>query len=269
MVRLSCGALSLWGLLWLLAGCRTPLGPWQDLPPPPSILTSAEPVWQQLATRRSRLHDLKGLAQLRLVTPLHKVTIEEMVVVLQGLTAMRLEGIGPFGQPLFLLIADAQRFALYYPQESRLVSGAASAQNLARLLGVELAPTTLHYVLTGDVPLTSLPVTGTFAYLPHHNLYTWSGRESQQDYRIWFEPYHLQPVRFEVAQPSGEVVLRVQYEDMQPLGEVMLPYRIVIVQPLTQRRLIWHYTDLQLNSGASPALFRMRVPAGTQRVEID
>ncbi|MGQ4809685.1 hypothetical protein NKDENANG_03108 [Candidatus Entotheonellaceae bacterium PAL068K] len=271
MVRLSFGALSLWGLLWLLAGCRTNLGPWQDLPPPAAILTTAEPVWQQLAARRRSLHNLKGLAQVHLSIPMHSVSIEETVVVLQGLTAMRLEGIGPFGQPLFLLIADEQRFALYYPQEARLISGTASAQNLARLLGVELAPMVLHRVLTGDVPLTSLPVTGTFAYLPNHNLYIWEGQEPEplQDYRVWFEPYQLQPVRFEVVQPSGEVALRVQYEDWQPLGEVTLPYRIIIVQPLAQRRLVWQYSEVEPNTGVSPALFRMRVPAGIQRVEIE
>ena len=269
--QLRYAVLCLGGLLLLLAGCRTTLGPWQDLPPPASILDTAGPVWQQLATRRHRFRDLKGLAQVRLATPIRSITIEEVVVVLQGVGAMRLEGIGPFGQPLFLLIADAQRFALYYPQEARLVSGTASAQNLSRLLGVELAPTALHYVLLGDVPLASWPVTGTFAYLPHHNLYVWKGQgpEPLHDYRIWFEPYHLQPVRLEVAQPSGEVVLRVQYENWQPLGEVTLPYRITIVQPLAQRRLVWNYTDVQLNTGVSPALFRMRVPAGTKRVEFD
>jgi hypothetical protein len=271
MVRLSSGALSLCGLLVLLAGCRTPLGTWEKLPPPASVLSTAEPIWQQLATRRRTFHTLKGLAQVRLDTTTRRVTVEDMVVVLQGFDAMRLEGIGPFGQPMFLLISDSQRFSLYTPQDARLISGPASAQNVSRLFGLAVPPAVLQYVLIGDVPLAPLPVAGRLAYLSYHNLYVWEGQEPEQlqDYRVWFEPYHLHPVRFEVAQPSGEIVLQVRYEDFQQLDAFTFPYRITIVQPLADRRVVWHYNEVELNAGVSPALFRMRVPAGTGRVELE
>jgi outer membrane lipoprotein-sorting protein len=271
MVRLSSGALSLCGLLLVLAGCRTALGPWRDLPPPASILSTAEPVWQQLASRRRSFHNLKGLARVRFSTPTQNLSIEEMVVVLQGFDAMRLEGIGPLGQPLFLLITNGQRFSLYTPQDARLVSGTASAQNLSRLFGMALAPATLQYLLLGDVPLATLPGGGELAYLSRSNLYLWEGRppEQFQDYRIWFEPYRLQPVRVEVTQPYGDPVLRVQYEDFQQFGDVALPQRITIEQPLADRRVVWHYTDVRLNPGVSPTLFRLHAPVGTERIELD
>jgi hypothetical protein len=228
-------------------------------------------VWQQLATRRRKFQNLKGLARVRLYTTVRSVAVEDVVVVLQGLEAMRLEGIGPFGQPLFLLISDDQRFSLYTPQEARLIVGAASAENLSRVFGIELAPTALQYMLIGDIPLATLPVEGTFMYLSRQNLYVWEGQEPGQlrNYSIWFEPYHLSPVRFEVAQPSGEIVLQVQYENFQQLDDFALPYRITIREPLVNRRAVWHYNNLQLNVSVSPALFRMRVPVGTERVELE
>jgi outer membrane lipoprotein-sorting protein len=271
MVRLNSGALSLCGFLLVLAGCRTTLGPWADLPPPTSILSTAEPVWQQLARRRHSFRNLKGLARVRFSTTTQNISVEEMVVVLQGFDAMRLEGIGPLGQPLFLLITDGQRFSLYTPQDARLVSGTASAQNLSRLFGMALAPAVLQYLLLGDVPLATLPEGGRLAYVSHSNLYLWEGRAPGQfqDYRIWFEPYRLQPVRVEVTQPYGDPVLQVQYEDFQPFGADSLPHRITIEQPLAGRRVVWHYTDVRLNPGVSPALFRMRAPVGTERIELD
>lgn len=269
MTRQSSGALSLGGLLLLLVGCGTTFGPWAELPPPVSVLSTAEPVWQQLTTRRHTFQNLKGLARVRLHTATQSVTVEDMVVVLQDFEAMRLEGIGPFGQPGFLLIADNQRFSLYTPQDARLISGTASADNLSRLLGIALTPVALQYMLIGDVPLLTLPKAGGLMYLAGHNLYRWEGTGIEGDYRIWFEPYDLQPVRFEIVNPFGETVLQVQYEDFLPLGNFTLPHRIMIEQPLAERRIVWHYTDVQLNTKVSAALFRMRVPPGTRRVDLE
>lgn len=262
--------LSLCGLLLLCVGCAATRGPWASLPPPDTILSDVQPVWQHLAERRQTFQNLKGLAQVRVYTTAQNVTVEDMVVVLHGFDAMRLEGLGPFGQPLFLLIAEGQRFALYTPQEARLVSGTASAENFARLLSIALAPAVLHYTLIGDVPLAHLPTTGRFRYHARTNLYVWAGRgdEDWLDYRIWFEPRHLQPVRFEVTEVFGDVVLHVRYEDFHAVGEILVPYRIDIEQPRAGRRVVWQYTDVQLNAGVAPALFRMRVPPDTQHFEL-
>jgi outer membrane lipoprotein-sorting protein len=90
-----------------------------------------------------------------------------------------------------------------------------------------------------------------------------------QSYRIWFEPYDLQPVRFEMEDAGGQLVLQVRYEDFQRLNEFMMPYRITVVQPVVGRRVVWHYKEVQLNASLTPALFRMRVPVGTARVAIE
>jgi hypothetical protein len=168
------------------------------------------------------------------------------------------------------LIADAQRFSFYTPQDARLISGTASAQNLSQLLGIAVAPTVLQYVLVGDVPFDTLPETGTLTYRSRYNLYVWEGKgpEPWQECRIWFEPYHFQPVRFEITQLFGEVILQVQYEDFQPVGNLTLPRRIMMAQPAAEHQVVWHYTDVQLNTRVSSALFRMRVPPGTQRHEL-
>jgi len=271
MARLVCGALSLGTLLLWLAGCHGIPNPWQGLPPPPTPLSSAAPVWEHLAGRRQALNDLKGLAQVRLRGAVRDAVLDDAVVVLQGFEAIRLEGIGPVGQPLFLLIADSHQLSFYDPQAGRLLTGAASAENLSRLFGIALTPMTLQYLLMGDVPLATLPTTGAFAYRRRENLYLWQGQEPSQpqSYRIWFEPYDLQPVRFEMEDAGGQLVLQVWYEEFQRFNGFMMPYRITLVQPMVGRRVIWQYKEAQLNAGVAPALFRMRVPVGTTRVAIE
>jgi len=271
MARLTCGALSLAIVLLGVAGCQSIPNPWRGLPPPATLLTSAAPVWEQLALRRQRFDDLKGLASVQLQAAAQNATLDDAVVVLWHFEAIRLEGIGPIGQPLFLLIADSQHLALYAPQEGRLLTGAASADNLMRLFGIAVTPTALQYVLMGDVPLTTLPNTGAFAYRVRENLYLWQGQvpPQPQSYRIWFEPYDLHPVRFEMDDASGQLLLQVWYEEFQRFEGFMVPYRITLVQPAVGRRVVWQYKDVQLNTGVPPALFRMRVPGGVVRVAIE
>jgi hypothetical protein len=271
MVRLVCGALSLGTLLLWLAGCHSIPNPWQGLPPPPTPLSSATPVWEHLAARRQALDNLKGLAQVRLVGLVRDATLDDAVVVLQGFEAIRLEGIGPVGQPLFLLIADSHQLSFYDPQEGRLLIGAASAENLLRLFGIALTPMVLQYILMGDVPLATLPTVGAFTYQRRENLYLWQGQapSQPQSYRIWFEPYDLQPVRFEMEDAEGQLVLQIWYEEFQRFNGFMMPYRITLVQPRGGRRVVWQYKEAQLNTGVAPALFRMRVPVGTTRVAIE
>jgi Domain of unknown function (DUF4292) len=271
MARLVCGALSLGTLLLWLAGCHSIPNPWQELPPPPAPLSSAAPVWEHLTARRQALNNLKGLAQVRLRGSVRDAILDDAVVVLQGFEAIRLEGIGPVGQPLFLLIADAHQLSFYAPQEGRLLTGAASAENLLRLFGIALTPMTLQYVLMGDVPLATLPSAGAFTYQRRENLYLWQGQtpSQPQSYRIWFEPYDLHPVRFEMEDAGGQLVLQVWYEAFQRFNGFMMPYHITLMQPTVGRRVIWQYKEAQFNAGVAPTLFRMRVPVGTSRMSIE
>ena len=271
MVRLVCGTLRLGTVLLWLVGCHSIPNPWQGMPPPARLLSEVAPVWERLAARRQALDSLKGLAQVALHAGIRNATVDDAVVVLQRFEAIRLEGIGPVGQPLFLLIANAHQLSLYTPQEGRLLTGAASAENLMRLFGIALTPTALEYILMGDVPLATLPSAGAFAYRAHENLYLWKGQvpAEPQSYRIWFEPYDLQPVRLEIEDAAGRLVLQAWYEDFQPLNGLKVPYRITLVQPAVGRRVVWQYKEVQLNTGLTPALFRMRVPPGTARVAIE
>lgn len=272
MERLIRGVLNLSLVLLCLAGCQSvPPNPWQTLPPPPQPLTHAAPVWEQIRLRRQALDNLRGLARAQLQVATRQATIENMALVQQRFTSLRLEGLGPLNQPLFLLIADAQQLALYAPQEGRLLTGAASAENMARLFGIAVTPLSLQYVLAGDVPLSTLPTDGALRYTRRENLYLWQGQAPGQPltYRLWFEPYDFHPVRCEVEDLGGQVVLQIWYEQFRRFDGVMMPYRLVLAQPKVGRRVVWEYQDLQRNSPVPPGLFQLRPPAGVTRVAIE
>jgi hypothetical protein len=65
--------------------------------------------------------------------------------------AMRLEGLAPFGPPVFILAARARDATLLLPRDDRVLRNATAGEILGALTGVSLAPADLKAILTGCV----------------------------------------------------------------------------------------------------------------------
>lgn len=76
----------------------------------------------------------------------------------------RLEGIAPFGKPVFILVADGTRGTLVLPREDRVLRDAAPDQIVEALAGVRLGPDVLRTVVSGCGLTVAGPTAGrTFA----------------------------------------------------------------------------------------------------------
>jgi hypothetical protein len=85
--------------------------------------------------------------------------------VLAGLVpgALRLEGVAPFGAPVFILVADGARGTLLLSRERRVVLDAAPEEILNALVGIRLGPDDLRAMLAGCVRAAGEPA-GARAY---------------------------------------------------------------------------------------------------------
>jgi len=79
--------------------------------------------------------------------------------VLGGLVpgALRLEGVAPFGTPVFILVADGQRGTLLLSRERRVVRDAPPEEILNALIGLRLGADDLRALLTGCVKAAADP----------------------------------------------------------------------------------------------------------------
>jgi hypothetical protein len=82
--------------------------------------------------------------------------------VLAGLIpdALRLEGVAPFGAPVFVLVADGARGTLLLSRERRVVRDAAPEEILNALVGIRLGPDDLRALLSGCVKAAAEPTAG-------------------------------------------------------------------------------------------------------------
>ena len=68
-----------------------------------------------------------------------------------GAGALRLEGVAPFGAPVFILVGVKDRGTLLLPRDRRVLDGAAPGDILKALIGVDLSPGDLLAAITGCV----------------------------------------------------------------------------------------------------------------------
>lgn len=64
---------------------------------------------------------------------------------------LRLEGLAPFGQPLFILVAGGGQATLLLPRDRRVLRHASAAAIIEALTGVTIGPDELRHAVTGCV----------------------------------------------------------------------------------------------------------------------
>jgi len=72
--------------------------------------------------------------------------------------ALRLEGVAPFGGPVFILVAENGQGTLLLPRDHRVLQSAPPADILDALAGVALSPDDLLAALTGCVKAGAAPI---------------------------------------------------------------------------------------------------------------
>ena len=82
--------------------------------------------------------------------------------VLAGLApgALRLEGVAPFGAPVFIFVARDGNGTLLLPRERRVLASAPPADILRALAGISLTPDDLRLLLAGCVKAAPAPIDG-------------------------------------------------------------------------------------------------------------
>lgn len=171
---------------------------------------------------------------------------------------IRLEGVAPFGQPIFILAADAARATLLLPRDERVVTAASASEILEALAGVRLEPDALRAVLAGCV-VTGAPTGATthgdiarFAFADGGAVFA---RRVAGDWRIVAG----------VARP-----FLVEYPDRQSAG--LWPGRVRISRDLPggdSVDLTIGLSQIETNVTLPPEAFRVDVPPSAVPMTVD
>jgi hypothetical protein len=170
--------------------------------------------------------------------------------------SMRLEGLAPLGQPLFILAAQNGAGVLLLPRDSRVLRGQPPQAILEALIGVNLAPGDLQAILTGCVVPDPAP-TGGRVYVGG-----WASIDLQGGARLYLRRTTQWEVR--AARRDG---WQIEYT----VGQSRYPQsvRLVADSPRVQVDLAAGISQLEANVDLRAAAFRVDVPPSAEPLTLD
>jgi hypothetical protein len=170
--------------------------------------------------------------------------------------SMRLEGVPPFGQPVFILGAQDGTAVLLLPRDARVLRGQPAEAILDALIGVNLAPADLQAILTGCVVPNPMPTGGR----QHAN--GWASIDLQGGAKLYLRRTSQWELR--AAQRDG---WQLEYT----IGQSRFPESVRLTSDSQKIPvdLTTGLSDLEANVQLDPAAFRVDVPPDAKPLTLD
>jgi hypothetical protein len=175
--------------------------------------------------------------------------------------SMRLEGIPPFGQPVFMLAAQGGNAVLSLPRDERVLRGQPPQAILEALVGVNLAPADLLAILTGCVVPDPMPTGGRL----HAN--GWASIDLPGGGKLY--------LRRAPARATSQWELRAARRDGWQLeytmGQSQFPASVRLTSDSQKAPvdLTTGISQIETNVDLDPAAFRVDVPPDAKPLTID
>ena len=246
----------LWCMLVLLPACAS------HLPPIPYPAVPSAPLVRSLDEQRQRFQSLKALARVETVRKGKRRVYESVAIVQRGLDRLRIEGYGPLGETLFVLLWDGTNVLVQSPDTSGVRS--IGPGGLERLLGVGLTPEDLCAVLVGSAP-PAASAAGSAAGCSTDGRCALDAEEGGGRWRVLMRPRSDGAVVIDAIERyrGASIAFQVRYEGTSGAGAYVLPRRVVVQDTRQQAALTVEYLDAEVNIPVSESLFQPGGPSGS------
>jgi outer membrane biogenesis lipoprotein LolB len=170
--------------------------------------------------------------------------------------SMRLEGLAPIGQPIFILAAEGGTGVLLLPRAGRVIRGQPPQAILEALIGVNLAPGDLQAILTGCVVPEPKATSGRM----HAN--GWASIDLQGGARLYLRRASQWQVR--AARRDG---WQIEYA----VGQSRFPESVQLMadSQKVQVDLTTGISQLEANVDLRSEAFRVDVPSDAKPLTLD
>ena len=179
----------------------------------------------------------------------------QLFVAVAAPASVHLEVLDFFGKPSGILVSDGHRFVLFTSEAAVWQRGAATAENVARVLPVSLPPAQLVSMLLGRAPRLEDPAP-TLAPDPEENLWRVSLHAGARTQQLWIDPARKRVLRSRVDGTGGYTLSFDGFEDVHGAP---FPRKIAFSGPGS---VALEYTDLRLGDAPDPSLFDAEPPPG-------
>ncbi len=217
---------------YILAALLFPLFLYGCVRRPKTFPTGPSPdasrILESLKQGKNELKSFRGVGKFKTVPGTNAKTFR-MVWIGSQPQNLRVETLGPWGQPTFTFIINGSTFLLYSREDNRYFKGDATAENLSRFLSMRMRAEDLFGLLSGQPPILPFhhvkirPSTAEGGWLL--SLYKKWGRVIE---RMWLKDDARAVEQVEVFDGWGNIEYRIALSEFHQIESHYLPHRIAI-----------------------------------------
>jgi outer membrane lipoprotein-sorting protein len=246
-------------VLVALVGCRG--GILRRPKAPAAVKRSPEQILSQLKARQGQLTAFAARGRLTLVSPEQNAT---GAAIIKGKfpETLRVDLKDPLGRSVLSFFTDGRLVEILFPRENKLLTGPATATNLAAFIpaGVRL-PQALR-VMVGDLPLSQ----GKPARMNQESggsmyVLEWLAGDGSLQERLWVTAADVQPVKDEWYGPGGQLVFSAELGEYNQVA-IGRPQQIKLVTTTPRVELRLTYKDFTPNPTLTPTDLAVPRPPG-------
>jgi outer membrane lipoprotein-sorting protein len=241
--------------LLLLAGCP-PRVDVRSAPPPDATALLAE-----VDAMDTRVAALQSQAKAHVDARGKKGNVQ-MFVAASAPASVHLEVLDFFGKPSGILISDGKQFVMLASDTGTWLRGAATAENVSRVLPVQLPPDQLVAMLLGRAPRLPDPAP-TLVADPEQNVFRVTLKADGRTQELWVDPGRRRVVRSHVD-GAGEYTLT--FDRFEEVRGAPFPRSITFAGAGS---VALEYTDLRLGEQPDATVFTPQAPPGVPVEQID
>ena len=243
----------------LLSACQTTPPP-KPIVKPQQMLTLDE-VAQALTQRQESIRNVKSLVKTRVTTREDNHNLKQILAI-DGDTALRMDTLNLFNQPLGVLISKDGHILLFDTDSQKLYRDAEVWDIMIRIFGAVFDFREYIHVFSGRIPRLASLEMKDMQWSPETGNYHIHATDPQSGVRLEIEvdPQTLLPVRLIKRQGERELY-RALWENYQTAGgEIPFPFKITVERPAQGDSVALKFNDPLLNQGVPPDTFELSVP---------
>ena len=232
--------------------------------PPPDLSLDPAALLAQVEAAGAAVSRVQGPARLRVDAPGARGNVPAFVAA-ERPDRLHVEALDFFGNPAAILVAAGGRLAIYDARARTFYVGAATPENVARMVPLPLSPERLVAILCGTPVLDGAPA----AAAPGRGYVSLELRDGPRATSLRVGP---RAAIVRAAFRGGGPALpdhEVRYGAFLDLDRTRFPAELAVssADPAVRLELAWNEPDLATPLDA--ALFRMEPPSGARVVDLD
>jgi outer membrane lipoprotein-sorting protein len=241
----------------MVSGCRTT-----------SLLKLSEhPVsWSEVQevtrSHHIRIHSMSGEGQISIETPEIAQT-GSFILTLQKPDSVLIQLRGPFGIKVGSALVTKTEFLFYNSLENKLITGLSSAENLNRILHVQLSFDDLLCLFAGATFLESDLHAPDVTQI-EDDQFVFEFTDGMSSRRYWVDPTSLDIQKVQFLDQGRKVALEQTFSKFEDTDGFAMPYAICIGQPRAHQRLTITYSEIHVNT--EKLHFTFIVPPNAERI---